>query len=257
MNSAARLIALAMFVAIAMSATQGTFASVTSFASATSGAALYTNGYMVTLTAAGWAYGDPISITTASGTSTTYTTLISNTGVAGVGLLVRTAVAGCTTAPTSASTGYTTASLVGGASNTCPVDFFTLYTGTPTGTSTSRITYAATTAQLIVNTPVLWTITNPSSVAAGQCAGVAVSYTGSTITPSTAGACTGSNVETISTSSFAFYVQATTAAQVCFQTSTQYAAGAGACGSLVTSSAGILSATISGFVAMIALIFFN
>jgi len=262
MNSITRIIALAFFVALAMSATTGTFSTVTSFAASSTSARLYTQGYLVTLTAAGWAYGDTISLTAASATSVTYATLVSHTGLTGVGLAVVGATTGCTTAPTVTTTGYTTASLIGNGAINCASDFVTLYTATPGGSTTTNTNFAFATIPLVDTTAFKWTITNPASVVAANCDGVTVQPVGGTAVTVASTTCAtaapGVISQAVSTSSFAFYVQTATAASVCFQTETQYGASPANCGTLVvTSSAGILSATISGFVAMVALIFFN
>jgi len=252
-----------MFVALAMSATAATFGSVTSFASATTSAVAYTNGYVVTLTAAGWAYGDAIAPTTVSTTYTNYATLLSNTGLTGVGLMVigtgTGATTACTAAPTVATTGYTTATLVGNGALGCASDFATLYTATAAGsTSTNFGPYATPAKALVVGTAVRFDIVTPATLAVGTCDGITITAGSNTATTVASAACSANAAvsQASSTSTYAFYVETATAASVCFQTAAQHTASA-SCGTAITSSSGILSATISGFVAMIALIFFN
>jgi len=258
MNSIARFIALSMLVALAISATTGTFGTTVAYSATGATGVLYTNGYVVTLTAAGWAYGDVLTLssTTPSVTWTTPTAL--GTGIVGIGLAT---VGGstCTTAP-SATSSFNSASLVGkGASTTCPVDFATLYTAAPTATTststTAVVTYSATN-NVVLNQAIRWTI----STGATGCIGLAI-LDGSNTAPTAApqGTCSATNALTPATVAFnyAFYVEAAASATVCFQTDAQHTASA-SCGTVVTtSSSGILSAAISSFVAMIALIFFN
>jgi len=253
MNSILRLTALAMFVALAISATTATFSSPVARNTASASVVAYTNGVVVSLSAAGWIYGDAITVT--AGTPlVVWTTLLSSTGLTGVGI----AAASCAT-PISATT-VTANTLIGTGINTCPADVATVYTtATPTGTTS---TAAVAASALVANQAVSWTLTQPATTT-GNVLGVSISnnggaaIVGSDAATPAASSGTGAQRYAVATLNYAFYVETATSASVCFQTAAQHTASA-SCGSAVTtSSAGTLSAAISGFVAMIALIFFN
>ena len=173
MNFILRFVALVMSLGLALSADVGTFSSSTKYASSVGTAVEHSNGYVVTITSAGWIYGDSFTVA-AQGSASTIITPIALSGLTGVGILVTGGVTGCTTAPTVKTTGYTGKSLVGKATAGCPADFATLYSSAPSSSTTNDDLAYKPYFSLVVGTVIKYEINAPSANTATQCDGIHV-----------------------------------------------------------------------------------